>query len=381
MNLCLPYASVYMLALGMNDVQVGIVASVYMLMQVVFAFLGGPITDKLGRRLSTAIFDFTAWSLPCVIWCFAQNFWAFIIAALLNGTMKITQNSWDCLLVEDAEREQIPDIYSLVISAGQLSALFAPISAILVSRYSLVFAVRILYANAFIIMTAKLIILYICSRETRTGMVRMAETKGKSLFSQVPGYAGVLRLMLKSKGTLFAILISALVSIVGMINTSFWQIIVNKRIGVPDSFLPLFPMFRSIISMIFLFTLIPWLTHKGLKHPLRYGFASYFIGQLLLILTPLQGDFRYPVLLVSCVFDAFGSGALAMMAESLVALHVDEAERARVLSILMMIIMLVSTPFGWIAGLLSETARWLPFALNLILLATGWTAGTLFYRK
>ena len=60
MNLCLPYASVYMLAIGLNDSQVGLVATIYMLSQVVFAFFSGPITDKMGRRKSTAVFDFIA---------------------------------------------------------------------------------------------------------------------------------------------------------------------------------------------------------------------------------------------------------------------------------------------------------------------------------
>ena len=55
MNLCLPYATVYMLTFGMNDVQVGIVSSVYMFSQMIFAFLSGAIIDKLGRRKSTAI--------------------------------------------------------------------------------------------------------------------------------------------------------------------------------------------------------------------------------------------------------------------------------------------------------------------------------------
>ena len=47
MNLCLPYASVYMLALGLKDTQVGQVATVYMLSQMVFAFFSGPIVDKM----------------------------------------------------------------------------------------------------------------------------------------------------------------------------------------------------------------------------------------------------------------------------------------------------------------------------------------------
>jgi MFS family permease len=173
MNLCVPYASVYMIALGLNDMEVGLIATIYMLSQVVFAFLSGPITDKLGRRKTTAIFDFLAWCVPCLIWLAAENFWFFLIAALFNGMMKVTTNSWDCLLVEDAEKSQITNIYSLVITAGQLSALFAPIASVLVSRYTMVPAVRILYINAFVVMTLKILVLYFISHETRTGLIRM----------------------------------------------------------------------------------------------------------------------------------------------------------------------------------------------------------------
>jgi hypothetical protein len=44
MNLCLPYASVYMLALGLNDAQVGLIATIYMLSQVFFSFFIGSTT-------------------------------------------------------------------------------------------------------------------------------------------------------------------------------------------------------------------------------------------------------------------------------------------------------------------------------------------------
>ena len=144
MNLCLPYSSVYMSALGLKDDKIGLIATAYMLSQVIFAFLSGPITDKLGRRKTTAVFDFFAWCVPCLIWMRAENFWFFFIAALFNGAMKVPTNSWDCLMVEDAEKSQITRIYSLVIVCGHLSALFAPISSILVSRLTLLPAVRIL---------------------------------------------------------------------------------------------------------------------------------------------------------------------------------------------------------------------------------------------
>ena len=111
MNLCLPYATVYMLTFGMSDIEVGIITSIYMFSQMIFAFISGAIIDKMGRRLSTAIFDFICWSLPCLIWAFSQGFWFFVVAALLNGTMKITTVSWDCLLVEDAPKDKITHIY------------------------------------------------------------------------------------------------------------------------------------------------------------------------------------------------------------------------------------------------------------------------------
>jgi MFS family permease len=381
MNLCLPYASVYMISLGLKDWEIGFVASVYMLTQVVFAFLGGPITDKLGRRKTTAFFDFIAWSVPCLIWLAAENFWFFLAAALFNGVMKVTQNSWDCLLVEDAKKSEITKIYSLVISCGQLSALFAPIASILVSRLTLIPAVRILYLNAFVVMTAKEILLYAFSRETKTGMVRVQETKGVSIFNLLLGYRGVFKIIGRSPGTIFSLLISALVGIVSMVNITFWQIIASKKIGVPDVLLPYFPMFRSALALLFFFTVIPALTKKDLKFPLLEGFTVYFIGQAILILTPVEGSFRYAILCVSLVFDGFGLGMLAMLAESLVALHVDAAERARVMAIQHMIIMFVSAPFGWIAGILSGISRSLPFTLNLVVLAAGVIATLIYYGK
>ena len=371
MNLCFPYASVYMLAIGLSDSQVGFVATVFMLSQVVWAFLSGPITDKMGRRKATALFDFIAWNIPCIIWWRAEGFWFFFAAALLNGTMQITVNSWDCLLIEDAEKSHVTGISSLVIVCGQLSVLFAPISAILFSRLTLVPAIRILYINAFIVMAIKILLLYFFSSETKVGMVRLDESRGKSIFSLAAGYGGVLKIMGKSRGTIFALAITALAGIVAMINTTFWQVIVSRKLLVPDHFLPFFPILKSAVAIFFLFLVAPRLTGGLLKMPLITGFGCYIIGQAILILTPAGSPLKYALLCVSLIFDAFGFGALSMLARSLVALNVNPAERARILAILNMIIMAITAPFGWIAGLLSNISRTFPFVLNLCLVTAG----------
>ena len=381
MNLCLPYASVYMLSLGMNDVQVGIISSIYMFSQTVFALLSGAIVDKLGRRLSTAIFDFLAWSLPCLIWASSQGFWFFVVAALFNGTMKIPTVSWDCLLVEDAPKDKITQIYSWVIICGNLSALFAPISSVLVSRLTLVPAIRILYINAFIVMTLKLLILYRFSTETAVGKIRREASKSKSLFQMLSGYKGAIRKIFASRGTIFAIIISVLVEIVSMIMMTFWQIIASRRIGVHDTLLPIFPMIRSVLSILLFFTIISRINQAKLKWPLYGGFVSAIIGSALLISIPSAGVLGYILLTASLLFEALGSAVLHTIREALVAIYADPEERSSIMAILQTAVMLISVPFGYIAGLLSDISKVLPFVLCIALLLIGILGTSLFYRR
>jgi len=381
MNLCLPYATVYMLTFGMSDVQVGIVTSIYMFSQTIFAFLSGAIVDKMGRRKSTAVFDFLAWSLPCLIWASSQGFWFFVIAAIFNGMMKIPTVSWDCLLVEDAPKDKITHIYSWVIICGNLSALFAPISSILVARLTLAPALRILYINAFIVMTTKILILYKFSTETAVGKIRQELSSNKSWGEMLYGYKSAIRKILNSRGTIFAIVISILVEIVTMIGTTFWQIIASRRIGVPDTLLPIFPMLRSIFSIVLFFAVISKIRQTNLKWPLYGGFLSSIFGCALLISITKTDVLGYVMLLISLIFDALGGAVLNTLRESLVAIHVDPEERSGIMALLQTTVMLISVPFGYIGGLLSDISKALPFVLSIALLLLGILATTLFYHQ
>jgi len=370
-----------MLSLGLSDSQIGFVATVYMLSQVLFAFLSGPITDKMGRRKATAVFDFIAWSIPCIIWWRAVSFEYFLAAAVLNGAMRVTTCSWECLLVEDAESSQITGLYSLIVAIGQIGGLVAPISSILISRFTLIPAMRILYVNAFTLMTLKIVILYIFSHETKRGMIRLGETRGQSILSLAAGYGGIVKLIFKSPGTLFALAVTILSGIVLMLNSTFWQIIVNRKLLVSESLLPFFTTLKSVVAIIFLFLLAPRLSKGFFKTALLLSFAFYFFGQALLILTPSTGTIRYFTICLSLVFDSFGSCSLFMFASSLVALNANPEERARVMAVLQMITMAVSAPFGWIGGMLSEISRALPFVLNLFLLAAGFGITAVFHKR
>ena len=62
-NLITPFATLYMYTLGVTDVQIGLILSVTMVVQVIIAFLGGILTDKLGRKFTTMLGDFFGWAI------------------------------------------------------------------------------------------------------------------------------------------------------------------------------------------------------------------------------------------------------------------------------------------------------------------------------
>src|SRR5512147_1533859 len=84
-NLFAPFASVYMLAFGLTDQQIGTIASLGLVVQIFSALLSGAIVDKFGRRLTLFIADLISWSIPCLIWAVARDVRFFVIAAFLNG--------------------------------------------------------------------------------------------------------------------------------------------------------------------------------------------------------------------------------------------------------------------------------------------------------
>ena len=78
-NLYAPYVSVYMLALGLTDSQIGLLASIGLACQIFWTMMSGALTDKFGRKRTTLVVDIIAWSIPCLIWAIAQDFNAFLL--------------------------------------------------------------------------------------------------------------------------------------------------------------------------------------------------------------------------------------------------------------------------------------------------------------
>jgi MFS family permease len=367
-NLYAPYISIYMLALGVSDIQIGLILSISWGFQIIFALLSGMITDKLGRRRTTLIFDIIAWSVPALISALAQNIWYFLAAGIINSFWRITLNSWSCLMVEDADHDHLVGMYTWIYIANQLVGFVAPLTGIIIGAFSLVPTMRGLYLFAAVMFTLKAVITYLLTRETEQGKVRMHETRHQSAFGMLSEYKGVVRTLLRTPQTLYTAGIMLVISISTLVSGSFWAIIVTEKLHVPAQNLALFPFVKSAIILAFFFVVMPRINTMHYKLPMVIGFLGFIVSQLVLITAPDQG---YPFLLVSVFLEACSFAAVSPLVDQMVVLTIDPKERARIQSILYMGIILLTSPFGWIAGTLSGIDKSLPFMLNIALFTLG----------
>ncbi len=102
--------------------------------------------------------------------------------------------------------------------------------------------------------------------------------------------------------------------------------------------------------------------------PLTIGFLGFVISQFLLITAPDQGYF---ILLISVFLEACSFAVVSPLVDQMIVLTIDPKERARIQSILYVGVILLTSPFGWIAGTLSEINKNLPFTLNISLFVIG----------
>lgn len=363
-HLYAPFATLYMYHLGVLDAQIGLIATLGMIFQIVASLLGTVLVDRMGRRFSTFLFDLLGWSVPVVIWMLSQNFWWFVAAAVFNSMMQITTVSWNCLMVEDADPKKLVDIYSWCTISGLLSVFFAPLAGVLVRVMPLVSAVRILYAIAFVMMTSKFILLYIYSHETKQGEIRMKETRGTPYIQMLGQYRGVLRQILRTPATLQILAIIVFLNISGIVNGNFTSLFATQQAGIPEWLIAYFPMVRAVIMLAFIFGLQHRLNRYPIKAPMTVGLGLYVAAVACLLLSPSVG----PGLMAGyVVLEGFANALVWPRRDSLLVLYVDPHERARITGLLFVLMLAISSPFGWIAGWLSAMNRMYPFLLVIVL--------------
>lgn len=363
-NLIAPFATLYMYTQGITDVQIGLILSVSMFVQVFFSFLGGILTDKLGRKFTTMMGDFFGWSIACLIWAVSDNFWLFLIAVLFNSFEQINQTAWFCLLIEDADPKDLLGIYTWANIGGLVAVFFAPISGFLINSFSVVPVVRVLYFVFAANMLLKSIITFRCCKETQQGKIRIAETKNTSVLQMLREYKTIVPQILKNKEIVKVLIICVILHITTLVNTNFFSLYITQRLGIAERYLAFFPILNAAVMLIFMVGVQHRLEAVKFRIPMWIGLVLYAGCSLLLIFTP-GGNVLF---ITIYVFAAAVAGGLVLpRKDTLLQLNIHPQERARINALITSFTIAFASPFGYFAGWLSSIDRRLPFVFTFVL--------------
>lgn len=363
-SLFMPFQTLYMRKMGLSSVEIGTTVTVGFILQMFCALIGGVVTDKMGRRKATVIFDTLGWTAPCLIWAFSQNFWWFLAAAAVNAAFQITNTSWNCLFIEDCPPKHITNAFTLIQMCGMLSVFFSPLAVILVGKYDVVPVMRWLYFIAAISMLAKFLLLYHFGGETRVGKKRMEETKNLSYFSMMKGYGTVFLTMIKSRKMRLVVYLMALTNIIQIATTNFFSLYVTEKLHLSDELVAVFPVLRTLVMLAFVIGLQNLFQKLRMKVSFLVGFLMYIASHLLLLLTPEKN-----LLLVMgyTILEAAAYAVIIPRKDALMAHYVDPRERSRIYALYNVLMIGISVPFGSLIGWMFELNPGFPFLFNIVL--------------
>ena len=360
------YASLYMLARGCTTEQVGLIATAGQVVQMVLSLASGAITDRLGRKRTTLIFDLVCWSIPTLLWAFARDVRVFLAATVINSIVRIVATSWSCLLIEDTPAGQRVHAFTWISVAGILAGFISPLAGLFVRRFGLVPAMQGIYLFSFVSMTTMFLVRNALVRETAAGRAKMAESRRLRAGTALGEYLRIAAHLWRSPLVLAAFAISILANIGFFLKATFLPILLTQGLGFPDARIAIFPAVASAVMLAVSIFAMPTIARAGTALPLAAGAACAAAGSALLAASPVRGT---TVVVAATVLGGIGSALTLPLSDTLIANTVAEADRAKAMSVYYVLLLGLTSPFGWIGGILSSVSPRLPFAVMAAALA------------
>lgn len=377
-NMFATYSSVYMLSLGLNETQIGLLASTGLFLQIFTSFISGHLTDMLGRRKALLIFDLISWSIATFIWAIAQNFWYFLAAVIVNSFQKIPNTAWYCLLVEDTEPKDRSIIFTILQIISVISGFFAPLGGLLVSKLTLVPAVRIMYLIACISMTIMFFSRNYLTYDTEISIKKKTESKGVKFKESLGEYLDVIKRVISNRSLKLIFSAYILNNFQMTMRGTYLSIYLVNALKIKDSLIGLFPAFSSAAMLILLFLVVPKFKIEKSSIYMISGFIISMMANVILILLP---DGSISGAIVITMLAAAGNIIAAPYLESSVANLIEDETRAKTMAILTVLILIFISPAGIIGGWTYSINPKIPFIIISAALLTNALLIFLFRRE
>lgn len=348
------YLSLYMKSMGINDVQIGYLIALNCIFSAIFSLFGGVITDRLGRKRTTLIFDFLSWPVSLLIYAFSHSFWMFALGIIINSFSKIVGVSWNLMVIEDATNEERIAAFNILNIINLATGVITPLAGIAISFFGIVAAER-----SFILFAAACMVVMILIRnhlyvETKIGREILESQSGFELREIFRGgiYGRSLSAIFKSKEILLALAVYILFMTyipVGTFSSLYYAPFFSEVLSINKSAVSVLGAVNSAVMLFIFVFVIPVISRLLPEKNMLAGIVLQAIALLGFVLIPRN---HLAGVIIFVVVFAVGFGIFRPFIDSLLAEVTDGRERAGIYSLLNMVISILSSLFGLISGYL-----------------------------
>ncbi len=248
-RMVLSYFSLYILAVGGDKAQIGLVSSLRPLAGLIMFPLAGALTDLTGRVRLIALGGYLS-ALTMLLYIFAPSWEWIALGALFQGFMVFQFPPTSAILADSIEPKNRGVGIATMNTLAYALAIFSPyIAGIVLELYGVNLGMRLLYAlyASSLISSATLVLKYL--RETIT--IEKTDTKLNILSILKEAYAGIPELIRYTPRSIKALgLLVGMGFITNGITSPFWVVYVTEEIGLSNIDWGLILLFESIFKTI-----------------------------------------------------------------------------------------------------------------------------------
>ena len=346
------YLSLYMKELGVTNQQLGYLISLGYIAGTFFSLISGAVTDKLGRKKTTFIFDFISWPLAVMIYFISDSFALFALATFANSFSRIVSVSWNLMVIEDADNEQRVAAFNLLNIINIATGVIIPLAGILVSAYGVVISERIFLIYAAISMSTMILLRNRFYKETSVGQHILDERKKISARINLKNILPINAISVL-KGNPKAIIAAAVYILfyiyipLGTINSFYFAPFMTEVLELSKSSISVLGgVYSGVMFIVFVFV-IPLVSKRNHTINMQFGIGVQAAALAMLILIP-TGNMIAAIL--SIVFYAAGFGIFRPFVDSMLAEVSEGNSRAGIYSMINTITCAITALIGFVSG-------------------------------
>jgi MFS family permease len=370
------YAPLYMTGIGLSSAQIGLLGSVMLASSFVFQTLAAPITNRLGRKRTTLIWDLVSWTIPMLIWAFSQSFLAFLIATVLNASVRIVSVSWSLLVIEDVEPAERPRVFGILNMLVAACGLMTPVVGLVIAQYGIVPTLRAYHFLGAIGMTLMFWLRNAATEETRNGRVAMREHALLPPLESLGKNLHQLAALQRDPGLSWLVAFYVLSFFIEQMNL-FQILFFSQTPGFGDVGVSLVPVATAAVTFLMYGLVLRQLSSLPTERALLLTCGLGAIGAVLIVLIP-PGNL--PALLGVIAILSGAAFLTRTYRDSVLFTQLPEHGAADLYSAVQALTMLFSIPAAAIAGTIFTAQPVALFVLiavlNLGLVALAWVIAT-----